>query len=415
LASLAAKDLRDTPAAYLSDHLQPRSDFQVKSGTPNNLVVPYILSPRIGWERIKPWRSYAQQQLDANEQAAVRDNIDFIMDYVKNEIKIKDEENYYNCRMTPQGVHELKMADRLSRNLFFVAACRSFGIPARIESSTGKTQYFENEKWMDVMFEPDESLNLPKAKLTVQNAPGNLTKPGYYSHYTLAYFKDGDFRTLDFEDSPQVARFPYTLDLDEGYYRLMTGSRANDGSVFVHTEYFELKRGAPSRVSVRLPETEGKLFVKGIVDMNSIVTLNDASKATLKELSKGKGLVLCFLDLGKEPSKHILQDLPAVQQALDEWGGSVLFLTPDDKASTVSGISAFKGFPQNTAWGIDSRRELLRAATGALQIDFNDNFPLTLYLSRNGGILYSVAGYHIGTGEAILKTIRKEAEMTLIP
>jgi hypothetical protein len=189
----------------------------------------------------------------------------------------------------------------------------------------------------------------------------------------------------------------------------MTGSRANDGSVFVHTEYFELKKSAPSRVSIRLPETEGKLFVKGIVDMNSIVTLNDASKATLKELSKGKGLMLCFLDLGKEPSKHILQDLPAVQQALDEWGGGVLFLIPDDKAATASAMSAFSGLPRHTAWGIDNGRVLLHAATGALQIDINDNFPLTLYLSRNGGILYSAAGYRIGTGEDILKIIRKEA------
>ncbi|MDR1591679.1 MAG: transglutaminase domain-containing protein, partial [Prevotellaceae bacterium] len=252
-------------------------------------------------------------------------------------------------------------------------------------------------------------LNLPKAKLTVQNAPGNLTKPGYYSHYTLAYFKDGDFQTLDFEDSPQVARFPYTLDLDEGYYRLMAGSRANDGSVFVHTEYFELKRGAPSRVSVSLPETEGKLFVKGIVDMNSTVTLNDESKATLKELSRGKGLALCFLDLSKEPSKHNLQDLPAVRRDLDEWGGGVLLLTPDDKAAT----SAFTGLPRNTAWGIDNGRTLLHAVTGALQIDFSNNFPLTLYLSRNGGVLYSAAGYRIGVGEALLKIIREEEKSAI--
>jgi hypothetical protein len=409
LATLAAKDLRDTPAGYLNDHLQNAGDFQVKRGTPDKLITPYILSPRIGWELIKPWRNYAQQQVSAEEQEALRNNVGLLIDYVKNEIKIRDEENYYNCRITPQGVYELKIADRLSRNIFFVAACRSFGIPARIESSTGKTQYFENGQWVDVMFEPDNSLNLPKAKLTVHNAPGNLTKPGYYTHYTLAYFKDGDFQTLDFENSPQVSRFPYTLDLDEGYYRLMTGSRANDGSVFVHTEYFELKKSAPARINIHLPETEGKLFVKGIVDMNSIVVLNDDAKATLKELSQGKGLMLCFLDLGKEPSKHILQDLPAVQQALDEWGGGVLFLTSDDRAVVAPGLS-FNGLPQNTSWGVDVRRELLQAVTGALQIDFNDNFPLTLYLSRNGGVLYSAAGYRIGTGEEILKIIRKNEE-----
>ncbi|MDR2409765.1 MAG: transglutaminase domain-containing protein, partial [Bacteroidales bacterium] len=161
-------------------------------------------------------------------------------------------------------------------------------------------------------------------------------------------------------------------------------------------------------ITVRLPETEGKLQVKGIVDMNLIVTLNNGNKRTLKELSKEKGLTLCFLDMGKEPSKHILQDLPAVQRDLDEWGGGVLFLIPKDKAANSSDISAFKGLPKNITWGVDNDRELLNTITNALQIDFNDNFPLTLYLSRNGGILYSVSGYRIGTGEEILKIIRQE-------
>jgi hypothetical protein len=100
-----------------------------------------------------------------------------------------------------------------------------------------------------------------------------------------------------------------------------------------------------------------------------------------------------------------------VQPALDEWGGGVLFLTLDNSAATTSGISAFKGLPQNTSWGVDTGRALLHAATGALQIDFNGEFPLTLYLSRNGGILYSAAGYRIGTGEEILKIIRRESKI----
>jgi hypothetical protein len=188
----------------------------------------------------------------------------------------------------------------------------------------------------------------------------------------------------------------------------MAGSRANDGSVFVHTEYFELKKNAPARINIRLPETEGKLFVKGIVDMNTTVTLNSGDKTTLKELSRGKGLMLCFLDMGKEPSKHILQDLPAVQQALDEWGGGILLLTADDKSAAA--ISSFKGLPQHTRCGVDAGQKQLHAATGALQIDLSDNFPLTLYLSRNGGILYSAAGYRIGVGEEILKIIKQEGQ-----
>ncbi|GHT10360.1 transglutaminase [Bacteroidia bacterium] len=412
LATLTDKELRDTPAEFLSDHLQSNKNITIKAGTPENLVAPNILSPHIEWELIQPWRSLAQQQLSEEEKTAVRNRVDYIIEYIKDNIRLNDAENYYNCRITPRGVYELKIADRLSRNIFFVAVCRSLGIPARIETATSKPQYFENGQWIDVAFGTDNSkeANLPKAGLIVQNAIDNPIKPGYYSHYTLAIFKDGDFQTLDFENNPLVAKFPYQLDLDEGYYRLMAGSRANDGSVSVHTEYFELKGNTPHTLNIRLPETEGKLMVKGIVDMNLITVLNDDSKVNLKALANRKGLAICFVDPDKEPSKHILQDLPAVQQDLEEWGGGVLFLVPDDKISKAFDASTFKGLPKQTRWGIDKNRELLQSVTGALKIDFSNNFPLTVYLTNNGGILYASVGYRIGTGEDVLKIIRLEEE-----
>ncbi|GHT04289.1 transglutaminase [Bacteroidia bacterium] len=398
LATLTAKDLRDTPVDYLSDHFI------------DTKYVEYISSPHIEWELIQAWRTFFQREFNAQSINAYQNNVPLLIDYVKNRIKIDEEENYFKCPVTPRGVYELQIADRTSRNIFFVALCRSFGIPARIEPATSKPQYRDNGRWIDAVFESEQASNLPKTKLIMQNASSNVIKPGYYTHYTLAYFKDGDFQTLDYENNPLVANFPYELELDEGYYRLMAGSRANDGSVTVHTQYFELKGNKPYTATVRLPEVEGKLFVKGIVDMNSIVTLQDNSKTTLKELSKGKGLMLSFVDMGKEPSKHILQDLASVRKAFEAWGGGVLFLIPSDKTGKDLDATAFKEIPQQTAWGIDNDRTLLRATAGALQTDFRDNFPLTVYLSSNGGILYASTGYHIGTGEDILKTIQQEKE-----
>ena len=405
LAALSKKDLRDTPAEYLSNHLQTGKTLEIKTGTPENQIVPYILSPRIESELIRPWRTFLQAQRSGDDREEARKNVGYIIDYVGNNVKINDDENYYNCRITPQGVYELGIADARSRNIFFVAACRSFWIPARIEPATGKPQYSENGNWIDVAFEKELSAatNLPKGKITLENAAGNLVKPSYYSHYTLAYFKDGEFRTLDLEGNPVAAKFPYTLDLDEGYYRLMIGSRANDGSVTVSAKYFELKGNTVQKLEIKMPEVENKLFVKGIVDMNSVVVLDDQSKTGLKELSNGKGLMLCFVDPGKEPSKHVLQDLPAVGQALEDWGGGVLFVVPGDKVSKGFDASVFKGLPGQTRWSVDDA--LLKAVVNALQLDLGDDFPLTVYLSDNGGILFSSVGYRIGMGEEVLRVI----------
>jgi transglutaminase-like putative cysteine protease len=415
LATLSEKDLRDTPAAYLCDHLPNPEKLQVKRSVSDNLFISCVSSPRIGQELIQPWRNFFRQTITASIIHGAPHAVSFLMNLVRDRVTIDETENYYNCRITPQGVYELQTADSRSRDIFFVALCRSFDIPARLEPATSRPQYLENGQWIDAVFGSDEipANNLPpahsKAHLRVQSAASNPIKPGYYSHYTLAYFKDGDFHTLDFEDNPSVAQFPYQLTLDEGYYRLTAGSRANDGSVFVHTEYFELKKDTPYTINVRLPEVEGKLPVKGIVDMNLIVDLHNHSKASLKALSKGKGLMLCFLDPGKEPSKHILQDFPSVQQALDEWKGGVLLMIPADKFLQTFDATVFKGLPQQTQWSTDDNRQLLKVVAGALQLDFRENFPLMVYLSRNGGILYASVGYRIATGEDVLKTIRLEA------
>ena len=406
LASLSEKDLRDTPAGYLRDHL--RNGVKASPALPDAIYVSKVLSPRIALELIKPWRSFFRQPEVAKEIAGEQPAAENIAEYVRKNIEIRDDENYYNCRITPRGVYELKMADRRSRDIFFVAACRSFGIPAQVEEATGKPQYYEGGQWKDVAFDKKDTAARRSASLTLTSAPSNIVKPGYYAHYTLAFFKDGDFQTLDFEDNPAVAKFPFTLTLDEGYYRLMAGSRAGDGSVTVSARHFELRSGQPIAIAVKMPEIAGKLVVKGIVDMNTVAVMSDGSKKSLKELSNGKGLMICFVDVGKEPSKHILQDLPAQQKALEEWGGGIVLISPDDKQSKAFSAATFKNLPAQAGWSVDANRTLLKAAAAALQLDFQDEFPLVVYLSDNGGIFYSSTGYRIGIGEDIIKIIRME-------
>jgi transglutaminase-like putative cysteine protease len=409
LASLSEKDLRDTPAEYLRDHI--RNGRKAEPDMPDDIYVRKVLSPRIALELIKPWRSFLQQPDVAKEIAGERPAAENIVEYVRKNIEIRDDENYYNCRLTPRGVYELKMADRRSRDIFFVAACRSLGIPAQVEEATGKPQHYRGGQWIDAIFDKQDTTTRRSAALTLTSAPSNIIKPGYYAHYTLAFFKDGDFQTLDFEDNPAVAKFPFTLTLDEGYYRLMAGSRANDGSVTVSTRYFELCSEKPLAIAVKIPDVTEKLFVKGIVDMNTLAAMSDGSKKSLKELSNGKGLMLCFVDVGKEPSKHILQDLPTQQKALEAWGGGIVLIAPDDRKSSAFSAATFKNLPAQTAWSVDENRSLLTATVNALQLDFHDDFPLAVYLSTNGGILYSSVGYRIGIGEDIVKIIRMEQEV----
>ncbi len=409
LESLKDKDLRDTPAGYLSDHLIATGSWP--NGIPDfhKRYAQYILSPRIALELIRPWRSFFKKELSADFINKSRSDIQYVIDFVRDSIKIDNDQNYFKCPLSPQGVYELRIADSHSRNIFFVALCRSMDILTRIDPATIRPQYLKAETglWTDVYFD-EKSEEKPKAYIAFTNAKGNIVKPGYYTHFTIARFDNGNFVTLDYED--EIKGLPAKVTVDAGYYRLMTGSRANDGSVSIDTRYFEIKENENKSLEIKLPEVDrGGIQVQGIVDPNTIVTLEDGAKKTLKELTNKKGLVICFADPNKEPSKHILQDLPAVKEALDDWGGGgILYIIPDDKVSTAFNRTAFANLPSQLLWLTDDKRTLLNTVARALQIEFSENFPLTIYLSTNGGILYSSQGYRIGIGEDILKTIEKE-------
>jgi transglutaminase-like putative cysteine protease len=385
LESITAKDLRDTRADVLASYLDGSASTD-----------PNVYSPRIERELITPYFNFNVQGIATAAAAA---------EYVKNNIALS-QDNYYNCRMSPRGVFELGHADKASRGIFFTALCRSSGIAARINRVTGRAQYFDGQ-WKDAAFDADSAARHSKGKLTITNDKDNAVKPSYYGNYTLARYDGGDFRTLDYEGDAMLRNMPCTLDLEQGYYRLTAGSRANDGSVFVHTRYFKVEAGKVQQAAVQLPAVQGKLLVQGIIDMNTIVSMRDGGRRTLKELSNGKGLVLCFVDLGTEPSKHILQDLPAVQKELDAWGGGALLVEQDGR-SMAAAAAAFKGLPANAAWALDTDGKLLKDAAAALQLQWSNNYPLLLYLSRNGGILYSAAGYRIGAGTSVLSVIQQE-------
>ena len=406
LLSLSDKDLRDTPAAYLLDHLTIGQDATQKKLAEDSPLVGSIYSPRISQELIRPWRSFFKKALTEDFLNKSRNDINEVINFVRENIKIDEEQNYFKCPISPQGVYELKVSDKPSRDILFVALCRSMDIPARIDRATGRPQYLKGETaWTDVFFDK-QAEEQPKATIQFTNAKDNIVKPGYYTHFTIARYDNGDFVTLDYENS--IKDLPAKITVDAGYYRLMIGSRGNDGSVTISTRYFEVKGNEAKTFEIELPKVEGRIQVQGIVDPNTVVTLQDGSKKSIKELTNGKGLMICFADPDKEPTKHILQDLPAVQQAIEEWGGGILFAIPDDKLSKAFDASVFKGLPKQSLWMTDHNRTLLNTVAGALQIEFSNNFPLTVYISTNGGILYSSQGYRIGIGENIIKTIELE-------
>lgn len=426
LGSISEKDLRDTPAKYLSDHLSlinyvndtidiAANKIQIKDNTgiddlpfDNEIFKEGILSPRISNELIRPWRTYLRESLKPifeGEGGEDTQTLSMIKGWVRDSITLNTTENYMGCPISPIGVYQIRIADKLSRDIFFVAFCRTFNIPARINQATQMPQVYKEGGWVNVTFEDSEA-PVKSAQLVLLNGEGNAIKPEYYIHYTIQKYNNGYFTTLDYEGSSLVTEFPVTLDLEPGYYLLMTGHRRDDGSVLSGTNYFTLKKGDKLSKTVLLQPLEQTRTIAGIIDLRFLVTDMTGKRKTLAELSGNKGIILSFINPANEPTRHIMSDIPLLTADFNKWGGHFLFIVPSSIIPKDYNPVNYKNLPQATIFMEDAGDKLLKAITKSVGLPASPNYPLVVFITPKGEITFLSTGYRIGIGENLLKASR---------
>ncbi|HOU30719.1 MAG TPA: transglutaminase domain-containing protein [Bacteroidales bacterium] len=246
---VSEKDLRDTRAAVLADHLQNAIPYDSSlMWYDRDTYDEYVLNPRIADEMLRSWRSYLKDKIpDKLRHEALR-NPEIIIQYVNDNIIIKEEENYYSTPLSPSGTHDLGVADNHSRNIYFVALCRLSGIPARLDKGTMRPQYYFNRKWNDVYFAGE---NPPGTKgfLKLVCEQSDLV-PEYFKNFTIARFENGRYNTLQFDYDMKISDFEDKIPLPPGYYMVVTGNRTLNDKILASMKFFRINPVETTRVEV---------------------------------------------------------------------------------------------------------------------------------------------------------------------
>lgn len=408
LSNISQKDLRDTPGDILIAQLK-NSDFQFakENNISQDYFFKYVLNPRIAGEILSDYKSFFQKEFDKNTIQNFQKDPTQLAAYVSKNISVSATANYSRNPLTPAGTHQLKTADAASRDIYFVALCRSFGIPAQINPATKLPEYVANNQWNEVHFEQNNIVNSPKEELTITVDTTAIDfKPVYYTHFTIARFDEGVYRSLDYEESSIFNNFPATVTLDAGNYMIVTGLRNNDGAVNTHIQFFSLGAREPKKIQLQFLQTEEQPKSLGAMPLTGTFQ-NSANKQTdkLENYSGNKGIIIGWLDPDREPTKHTLSDFRQLKEAFEKWNGGILFLLPKEKSSEHFDKKSFTGLPEQSVFGID-KDQLLSLAEKNLNVAFNENYPVFLVIDKNGNILDYSSGYKIGRGEQLVKMLK---------
>lgn len=399
LGAVSAKDLRDCEEVVLMDNVL---NTQCVDSLERDVFVNYLLNPRVETEMLTPYKGKLKDRFKGETAMDVSD-------YVRS-LKTFDDKYTQRYAMSPDGVMRVGGGDRRSKNILFVAICRSIGIPARVEEVTGKVEYFDEGMWRQVNFNGDAMAKSGGngsgwLKLTCEDSGAN---PKYYINFALAKYVDGAFLTLSFPDDATFKDlFSSPVQLDEGYYRLITGNRMISGSVLVNETYFNVERGKTTDVvlSTRKSLVGGEVFATISLDVNVLV---DGKELNIgKELSRGN-FVMAIIDPNKEPTNHLLTEMYQKRAEFEQWNRPIyLFFT-----SEVNRQLFLKGkhfdLPKNVILGVDNQSEVMAQLMNRVGIKNVNELPILIFVNHSGEVSYCTQGYKIGVGEQLIKIIKGE-------
>ena len=403
LESLTEKDLRDTPKYILDDHLY--------NSPVEECSVDYVLCPRVDTELLTPYRGYLQKNVPQSLVDSLHRDPALLVAWCRENLTLHDEMSLQYVQLSPQRVWETRLADKGSRNIFFVAMCRSFEVPAWMDPVTRVIKYMNPDdcKVYDVDFDAHEQVVAPQGRLqlTYDEIP-LLDDPKYKTHFTLSKYVDGGFQLLNF-DGTWASLFKKPHAMDCGYYMLVSGSRMSGGNVFSDVGFFTIEEGNTTVCELVMRDVKDQLRVIGSFDSemkyDSVIAseVEDRVEKSVLETTGRGYFTVALVDYGTEPVNHAFMDISAVASELEAWGRPILivFATEDDYRKFRA--QDFR-LPSTVHFGIDIDGRMRNMIATEMKLDKGGRLPLILMADTFNRVVFFSQGYSIGLGEGLVKT-----------
>ena len=372
LESLSVKDMNDVSLAVLTDAYRHSEEPFRK----------FLNCPRVELEFLYPYFDEIGQGIEINSPAGAAK-------WTDENIRTDTVGNPQHLRIPPVFVWRSRVADPLSKDIFFVALCRAKGFEARIDEATGKAQYREGEEWIDL----HTGVKAPQGMLS--GICKEKQEPLYYKHFSISKVDGSKAVQLALDeniDIPFSKMFAPTYPLDCGYYMLTSGNRMADGSILAHIEFFPIEENKTTTIELVIRKDEQKISVIGSMDPEKKFLKDGEEVSILSQTGRGYFLVAC-LGYKDEPITHAVRQLTSISELINDKGLKVVALGQ----AHPNGITGLvKGEDKD-----DSVRKML---SDGCKKD-GRTLPVIALCDSFGRIVYYSQGYNTSLAEELKKVL----------
>ena len=374
LRSLSRKDLSDVTPEVLWDSYHATES---------------ILAPRIENEFLTPYKSWFLENIPDSLRAAFKGNAQAIVDWVEKHVHVDEDPLFWDIPVSPAGVWKSRQANPRSRDLLAIALARTFGVEMRKDRNTGSLRYSGDKAdvatgHVDLTYTPVEGID----------------KPEYGRHYTVSRIVDGRTQMVFLGFPGEGRRFGMTGELPEGDYLLSSGNRLSDGSTPVTVTLFHVSAGERLEVPVVIETVLEEVKVQGQFDPGKLLQVAD-----------GGHYAAAVLDVGMEPTNHVLRDIAEEKDVLEAWGRPIFLVTTSqaqtDRLHSEMEQGRYGTLPSTVVFVTDSEGDLLPRLCKDLNLSAE---RLPLVVLGNAGtqeVVFTSQGYTIGMGAQLAAIARK--------
>lgn len=379
LNTLRPKDFVDITHETLVDALDTASS--AIGQYPEDIFRTYILTPRIADEMLLPER----QKIRSLFPDGFADPCQ-ILAWMQQHMQILPEEGVSNYYPSALGCLRCRQVPAFAFDMVFVALCRAFCFPARLETHTKQAEWMDKEGAWHAIHPAS-----PPVHLTLE-IPAEK-KLNYFEHLTLGLWDGSDFVTLQYPDL--TVEGSHCFCLQPGLYRIAATTRQIDGTASVAIWHLELQGNRTLQITP--PEDQTPQRLKQVP-----LALPEGPLQTLLEKGPGRNLLLIFADPGSEPTEHLLVEMRECAQQFQVLPCRILLVTKTAEALAHPTVRHLQmALPQlELAYLQDP------AALAALyrQMQVGDlRLPFVVCADGHGQGVYADANYRIRLAQTLLE------------